>query len=462
MKTESDHYDVLVAGGGQAGLIAAIVAAEKGARVCLLEGAPRTHRGGNTRHTRNLRPMHIGPLSVLSGTYDEAEYWDDLMRVTKGKTNETLARMTLRQSTEAVDWLEARGVQFQPPLGGTLHLGRTNAFFMGGGKQLLNALYRHADKLGVEVHYDAMVTSVEISEGRFKSLQVGDHTISANAFVAAAGGFEANIEWLKEAWGDIAENFLIRGTPYNRGDLLRMLLDAGARQIGEPNQCHAVAIDGRAPKFDGGICTRVDCVSLGIVVNRNAERFYDEGEDFWPKRYAIWGRLVADQPDQVAHVIIDQKARGAFMPPVFPAVVADTIGELAQKIGLDPATLEKTVADYNAAVQPGKFDHTELDGVHTSGLVVNKTNWARTLDHPPYSAYCLRPGITFTYLGVEVSEKAQMQMADGTESPNIFAAGEIMAGNVLGQGYLAGIGMTIGNVFGRIAGREAADYALHR
>jgi len=322
VKTESDHYDVLVAGGGQAGLIAAIVAAEEGARVCLLEGAPRTHRGGNTRHTRNLRPMHIGPLSVLSGTYDEAEYWDDLMRVTKGKTNETLARMTLRQSTEAVDWLEARGVQFQPPLGGTLHLGRTNAFFMGGGKQLLNALYRHAYKLGVEVHYDAMVTSVEISEGRFKSLQVGDHTISANAFVAAAGGFEANIEWLKEAWGDIAENFLIRGTPYNRGDLLRMLLDAGARQIGEPNQCHAVAIDGRAPKFDGGICTRVDCVSLGIVVNRNAERFYDEGEDFWPKRYAIWGRLVADQPDQMAHVIIDQKARGAFMPPVFPAVVA--------------------------------------------------------------------------------------------------------------------------------------------
>ncbi|KZB61437.1 FAD-dependent tricarballylate dehydrogenase TcuA [Thalassospira sp. MCCC 1A02491] len=462
MKTHHDHYDVLVAGGGQAGLIAAIVAAEKGARVCVLEGAPRTHRGGNTRHTRNLRPMHLGPLSVLSGTYDEEEYWEDLLRVTKGKTNEKLARMTLRKSTEAVDWLESRGVQFQPPLGGTLHLGRTNAFFMGGGKQLLNALYRHAEGLGVEIHYDAMVTGITLENGAFKSLNVGDQTITATAFVAAAGGFEANIEWLKEAWGEVAENFLIRGTPYNRGTLLRMLLDAGVQQIGEPDQCHAVAIDGRAPKFDGGICTRVDCVSLGVVVNENAERFYDEGEDFWPKRYAIWGRLVADQPNQVAHVIIDQKAKGGFMPPVFPAVVADTIPELAEKVGIDPVQLEKTIKEYNAAAQPGSFDHTELDGLHTKGLAVNKTNWARTIDQPPYSAYSLRPGITFTYLGVEVSEKAQVQMASGQECPNVFAAGEIMAGNVLGQGYLAGIGMTIGNVFGRIAGSEAADYALNR
>ncbi len=462
MNTLDTHYDILVAGGGQAGLIAAIVAAEKGAKVCLLEGAPRTHRGGNTRHTRNLRPLHVGPLSVLSGTYDEAEYWDDLMRVTKGKTNEHLARMTLRQSAGAVEWLESRGVQFQPPLGGTLHLGRTNAFFMGGGKQLLNALYRHAQKLGIDIHYDAMVTAVEMENGTFKSLKVGDQRLYAKAFVAAAGGFEANIDWLKEGWGEIAENFLIRGTPYNRGTLLRILLDQGAQQIGEANQCHAVAIDGRAPKFDGGICTRVDCVSLGIVVNENAERFYDEGEDFWPKRYAIWGRLVADQPNQVAHVIIDQKAKGGFMPPVFPATTADTIEELADKIGLDRETLQKTVSDYNAAMQPGDFDHTSLDGLHTDGLDVNKTNWARPIDQPPYSAYSLRPGITFTYLGVEVTDRAAMKMADGTTCPNIFAAGEIMAGNVLGQGYLAGIGMTIGNVFGRIAGNEAADYALNR
>jgi tricarballylate dehydrogenase len=459
---DQTHFDVLVAGGGQAGIVAAICAAEKGAHVCVLEGAPRTHRGGNTRHTRNLRPMHDGPLSVLSGIYDEEEYWDDLMRVTKGKTTENLARMTLRRSPECVTWLEERGVQFQPPLGGTLHLGRTNAFFMGGGKQLLNALYRHAESLGIEIHYDAMVTDIEFDGDEFKSVTVGDKVITATSFVAAAGGFEANIEWLKEGWGDIAENFLIRGTPYNTGGLLKLLLENGAQKIGEPDQCHAVAIDGRAPKFDGGICTRVDCVSLGIVVNKHAERFYDEGEDFWPKRYAIWGRLVAGQPDQFAHVIIDQKAIGSFMPPVFPAEKADSIEELAEKIGLDPNALSKTVNDYNAAVQPGEFDHTELDGVHTEGLKVNKTNWARAIDEGPFYAYILRPGITFTYLGVEVTEQAQMKMANGNLSKNVFAAGEIMAGNVLGQGYLAGIGMTIGNVFGRIAGNEAADYALNR
>lgn len=461
MSFEQEYYDVIVAGGGQAGIVAAIVAAEKGAKVCVLEGAPKTHRGGNTRHTRNLRPMHDGPMSVLSGTYDEEEYWQDLMRVTKGKTNEELARLTLHRSTEAVDWLEQRGVQFQPPLGGTLHLGRTNAFFMGGGKQLANALYRHAEQLGIDIHYDAMVTDIEINDDQFQSVSVGERTIMGKTFVAAAGGFEANIEWLKEAWGDIAENFLIRGTPYNKGTLLKMLLNCGVNSIGEPNQCHAVAIDGRAPQFDGGICTRVDCVSLGIVVNKHAKRFYDEGEDFWPKRYAIWGRLVAAQPDQIAHVIIDSKAKGSFMPPVFPAVSANSIEELAEKVGLDVETFTDTVKQFNEAVQPGKFDHTELDQVHTEGLDVNKTNWARAIDTPPFYAYSLKPGITFTYLGVEVNDKAQMKMSDGKIAKNLFAAGEIMAGNVLGQGYLAGIGMTIGNVFGRIAGSEAADYAIN-
>ena len=461
MSISTQCFDVVVAGGGQAGLIAAIVAAEAGAKVCLLEGAPKSYRGGNTRHTRNLRPMHDGPLSVLSGVYDEHEYWDDLLRVTKGKTNEPMARMMLRESAGCVDWLERRGVQFQPPLGGTLHLGRTNAFFMGGGKQLVNALYRWAEGLSIDIRYDAKVTDIAFENNRFLGAYVGDECIKGTTFIAAAGGFEANVEWLREAWGPVADNFLIRGTPYNRGELLKLLLDKGAMQIGEPDQCHAVAIDGRAPKFDGGICTRVDCVSLGIVVNKNAKRFYDEGEDFWPKRYAIWGRLVAKQPDQIGHVIIDTKSKGAFMPPVFPAETANTIEDLAIKVGLDPQTLKETVDQFNAAVQPGDFDHTELDGLATAGLEVNKTNWARPIDSPPYSAYSLKPGITFTYLGVGVDQSARMLMSDDKPSENIFAAGEIMAGNVLGEGYLAGIGMTIGNVFGQIAGREAAKYALN-
>ncbi len=458
-------FDVLVVGGGNAGLSAAIVAAEAGRKVCLLERAPRFYRGGNSRHTRNLRAMHPAPTSVLTDTYPEAEYYEDLLRVTKGKTTEKLARLAIRESQHSVPWLEARGVRFQKALSGTLHLGRTNAFFMGGGRALVNALCRHAESLGVVLHYEAEVTGVHLEDGFCRgvtaTIEGRPADFSARSVVFAAGGFQANIAWLKESWGAAADNFLIRGTPYNTGEVLKTLLDQGVQPVGDPQQCHAVAIDGRAPKFDGGICTRVDCVSLGIVVNQKAERFYDEGEDFWPKRYAIWGRLVAAQPEQIGHVVIDQKAIGLFMPPVFPAEKAQTIEELAGRIGLDPAALARTVAAYNAAIRDGDFDHTELDNCHTEGLTPPKTHWARRLDTPPYYAYTLKPGITFTYLGVAVDEKARVLIADGRPSANMFAAGEIMAGNVLGEGYLAGIGMTIGGVFGRIAGEEAARHAAN-
>jgi len=457
---QTSTFDVLVIGGGNAGLSAAITAAEAGRRVCILERAPRFYRGGNSRHTRNLRAMHDAPTAVLSESYGEEEYYEDLLRVTKGKTTEHLARLALRESQHSVDWLQRRGVRFQKALSGTLHLGRTNAFFLGGGKALVNALCRHAEGLGVTIFYDAEVEKVILEEGFCRAVtaridgQLRD--FAGRSVVFASGGFQANIPWLKEYWGEAADNFLIRGTPYNTGEVLKQLLDQGVQQVGDPQQCHAVAIDGRAPKFDGGIVTRVDCVSLGIVVNAKAERFYDEGEDFWPKRYAIWGRLVAAQPDQIGHVIIDQKAIGLFMPPVFPALTADSLEELAGKIGLDPQAFAKTVGDYNSSVRAGHFDHTVLDDCHTEGLAPPKTHWARPLDTPPYYAYSLKPGITFTYLGVAVDDKARVQMADGRPSANMFAAGEIMAGNVLGEGYLAGIGMTIGGVFGRIAGREAA------
>jgi tricarballylate dehydrogenase len=456
--------DVLVVGGGNAALCAAITALEHGARVTILECAPVEFRGGNSRHTRNLRCMHDAPSGVLTQTYPEAEYFDDLLRVTGGDTDEELARLVIRESATCREWMARQGARFQPALSGTLQLSRTNAFFLGGGKALVNAYYRRAEALGARILYDAEVRGLEVHGGRFAAALVRRNgnelsRIEAKALVAAAGGFESNLRWLREAWGPGADNFIVRGTPYNMGYVLRALIEGGAKAIGDPTQCHAVAVDARSPKFDGGIVTRLDCVSLGIVVDQNAQRFYDEGEDFWPKRYAIWGRLIAQQPNQIAYTIVDAKAVGKFMPSVFPPIEAGSIRELGMQLGLDPTALERTVHDFNAAVCSGTFDHTILDDCATAGIQPPKTHWARPIDMPPFWGYPLRPGITFTYLGVKVNARAHVIMQDETPASNVFAAGEIMAGNILRKGYVGGIGMTIGTAFGRIAGEEAARYA---
>ncbi len=454
--------EVLVIGGGNAALCAAITAKRAGAEVVLLESAPRESRGGNSRHTRNLRYLHKKGNSFLSGPYPEEEFYEDLMRVTKGETNEDLARYTIQQSDNVGEWMQAQGCQFQPAMRGTLHLSRTNAFFLGGGKALMNAYYATAEKLGVKVIYRAEVRELHIENGKFASATVAvdnlQQKMSAKTVVVASGGFQANKDWLKEHWGASAENFIIRGTPYDTGIMLKSLLLNGAKAVGAPTQCHAVAIDARAPGYDGGIVTRLDCVSFGIVVNKEAKRFYDEGEDFWPKRYAIWGRLVAKQPDQIAYSIIDSKSIDLFMPSVFAPVKADSIWELAEKLSLDPGLLEKTVQEFNESIVIGNFDPGELDDCTTQGIEPVKSHWARPLDSPPYYGYPLRPGITFTYLGVKVDQNAQVIQENDTPFENIFAAGEIMAGNILGRGYMAGFGMTIGTVFGRIAGKEAARY----
>jgi tricarballylate dehydrogenase len=461
----SRTYDVVVVGGGNAALCAAISARQEGKSVLVLEHAPQVFRGGNSRHTRNLRVMHDGPLSVLTDKYTANEYWDDLLRVTAGNTDEALARMTIRSTAEILPWMESCGARFQPSLSGTLSLSRTNAFFLGGGKALMNSYYVTAARLGVDVLYDTEVLQLQLQGGRFSrailTCKGFPAEVSGRSVVAAAGGFQANIEWLKEYWGSAADNFIIRGTPYAKGRVLKNLLSQGVMQVGDPKQCHAVAIDARAPKFDGGIVTRLDCVPFSIVVGSDGRRFYDEGQDFWPKRYAIWGLLVANRPDQIAYSIIDAKSLQLFMPSVFPPVKADTLEELSSMLGLEAAILKATIGEYNEAVVCGTFNPKTLDDCSTSGLTPPKSHWARRIDTPPFYAYPLRPGITFTYLGVKVNQDARVIMADGQPSENVFAAGEMMAGNILGQGYLAGFGMTIGTVFGRIAGREAAKNGNH-
>ena len=457
------RVDVRVIGGGNAALCAALSARHAGVSVLLLEGAPRPFRGGNSRHTRDMRYMHevVGPY--VTGTYLEDEFWEDLRRVTGGETNETLARMTIRNSSDFIEWTEAHGIEWQTPLRGTLHLSRTNVFMLGGGTGMMNSYYDTALNMGVQVAYEADVQDLEVVDGCFRAALVSyagsQHRVEAKSVVVAAGGFEANVDWLKEYWGNAADNFVIRGTPYNKGRMLRVLLDNGAFQIGNPREFHAVALDARAPKFDGGIVTRLDSVPFGIAVNRDAKRFYDEGEDFWPKRYAIWGGLIARQPDQIAYSIVDANALDNFMPSMFPPIEAPTIRDMAAKLELDAEALQATVDEFNAAVRPGHFDPGALDECATEGLTPPKSHWARRVETPPFYAYPLRPGITFTYMGVKVSQSAQVLQASEEPFGNVWAAGEVMAGNILGRGYLAGFGLTIGTVFGRIAGTEAGQYA---
>ena len=258
----SENYDVIVVGGGNAALCAALAAREAGCRVLVLERSPEHARGGNTRHTRNIRCSHAAADQFFSGPYSEEEHLQDLIGVTGGPANLDLAKLAIRESSTLPGWMSAHGVHWQQPLAGTLHLGRTNRWFLGGGKALLNTYYLKAARMGIDVRYDALVEDLVIENNRFEAVRLknenGGELIRARAVVVAAGGYEANIEWLKRHWGDAADNFIIRGTPYNDGTLLAALMKHGAKSIGDPKGFHAIAVDARAPKFDGGIVTRLD------------------------------------------------------------------------------------------------------------------------------------------------------------------------------------------------------------
>jgi tricarballylate dehydrogenase len=287
----------------------------------------------------------------------------------------------------------------------------------------------------------------------------GGERIAARAVVCASGGFEANLDWLRRYWGDAVDNFLVRGPATNDGLVLGALYARGAARAGQERGFHSVAIDARSPRFDGGIATRLDSIPFSVVVNAQGERFYDEGEELWPKRYAIWGRNIAEQPGQIAYSIWDSAVNNLFLPPMYKPTVAADVAGVATRLGLNPDAVTDTVAAYNKAIAGGTFDPSRLDGCRTSGLEPPKSNWARPIDTPPFYGIAMRPGITFTFMGVKVTEEARVRREEGGVFGNVFAAGEIMSGNILSSGYLGGFGLTIGTVWGRIAGTEAAAEA---
>jgi tricarballylate dehydrogenase len=453
-------WDVVVIGGGNAGLVAAITARQHAQRVLVVERAQAPMRGGNTRHTRNIRCVH-SQADEFTGPYPFDELWRDLCGVGTGPGNEKLAELTVRESETIPGWMSRHGVRWQRPLAGTLQLGRTNRFFLGGGKALVNTYHRAVAGLGIAVCNGTTVEDLVMEGDRCRGLVTGNGVIGARAVVCASGGFEADIDWLRRYWGDAADNFLIRGSRDNDGRVIAALYARGAARAGEERGFHAVAIDARSPRFDGGIATRLDSIPFGIVVNSGGRRFYDEGEEIWPKRYAIWGGNIAEQPGQIAYSLWDAKVRRLFLPPMYRPAEAGSIGELAGMLGLDPRAVAGTVAGFNASIRPGgAFNPAVLDDCATEGISPPKSHWAQPIDTPPYYGVPMRPGITFTYLGVAVTERARVLRTDGTTFANVYAAGEIMSGNILSTGYLAGFGLTIGSVWGCIAGAEASRGAL--
>ncbi len=446
MATRPAAPDVLVIGGGIAALCAAISARRAGATVRMLEAAPRPLRGGNARHARNLRMVHDALTPFAPGRYTEAEFLSELTRVAEGSGDLALSRLLVAESAKVVPWLAAQGVVFQRAGDGMLPVSRRTSFLFGGGKAMLNRLYAAAAGLGVQVEYQAGVTALTLAEGRVQAVD----SLSPRAVVLCCGGAQADPEALRPLWGEAAEGFVLRGTSYADGALLRGLIAQGVATAGQPGACHLVAVDARSPRADGGIVTRVLGIPAGIVVNRFGERFHDEGGDTGPTRYAVWGQTIARQPGQLAWLIQDKSASSGGMPPFLPPLKADTLPALAALTGIDAAALLTTIGGFNAAIR----------GDRTVGMKPDKTRRARPLVAPPFCAIPIRPGITFTCYGVKVDQDARVVLEDGGSVSNLFAAGMVMAPNVLGTGYLAGAGLTIGAVFGRLAGEAAARYAL--
>lgn len=422
--------DVLVVGGGIAALCAGISARRAGASVLLVECAPKEMRGGNTRHSRNFRIKHDETSSLVRGTYSEEEFLSDVYLAAAGTSDETLARLLVRKSAELPQWLAANGVVFQNMTDSTLPWSRKTAFFLGGGKAMVNALYATAAQGGIAILYDSAVSALH-PDGSVTFIRKGaPETLHAKVVVVCSGGYQANKDWLRREWGEGAANFVNRGTPFATGNVLQLLLDMGARSVGIPGACHLVAVDARSPEHDGGIVTRVDGIPFGIVVDRYGRRFYDERTETGPRRYSMWGKLVAGRPGQIATLILDATGFKRSLPSIFPPLRAQSVAAMAVLLNMDPATLTATVG------QCGK------------------------LKVPPFFAFPIRPGVTFTCHGIKVDEQARVIMNDGQPSDNLFAAGMIMAPNIIGTDYLAGAAITIGAVFGRIAGEGAANHAL--
>jgi tricarballylate dehydrogenase len=453
--------DVLVVGGGIAGLCAAIAARRAGESVVLVDQSPRWMRGGDTRHARNFRIVHDAPSPFVPDTYTRDEFLGDLRRIGRDGFDTALADVLADGAADIAPWLAAQGVRYQRADDGMLPYSRRTIFFEGGGRAAINTLYATAQALGIVLAHETEARALHFENGRIVAVDLSRGgsivRIATRALVACSGGAHADRDFLRKHLGVAADHIVIRGNPHATGSVLRKLLDAGARETGDGASAHLVAVDARGPKTDGGIVTRVECIPQGIVVDRNGERFADEGGDLARTHYARWGERLLHAPDGAAFVILDSAGLSHTTPMALEPVFADTVGDLARALGLPAAQLEHTVATFNAATTRG---HAEQGGRRTIGLDPPKSAGAIPLVAPPFAGVPMRPGLTFIRYGVAVDISLRVMTRDGEPMPNVFAAGMIMAANVMPHSYLAGLAVGMCAVFGRRAGAQAAACAL--
>jgi tricarballylate dehydrogenase len=488
-------YDVVVVGGGNAAMCAALSARESGARVLVLEKAPEGWRGGNGFFTAGgfrfafksfdeLRIL-IGDLSDQEAAqmevdpYTEDNFYDDLMRVTEDCADPDMALLLVRESQNTVRWMKERGIRWIPMFGRQAYkVGGKFRFWgglvleaVGGGPGLIDMEYASAAKAGIDVRFEAKVTRLVTDDrGGVTGVVVrtpdGTETITAGAVVLAAGGFEANPEMRTRYLGPNWELARVRGTPYNTGDGIRMAIDIGALPWGHWSGCHSVQWDLNAPWHGDrkvGDNFQKHSYPVGIIVNLRGERFVDEGADFRNYTYVKYGRAVIGQPRRTAFQIFDQKVvdilREEYRIREVTKAEADTFEELARKLEIDVPGFVKTMNDFNAAVMKDvPFNPAVKDGKGTRGLAVPKSNWAQPLDTPPYVGYAVTTGITFTFGGLKIDDEARVIDCEQRAIPGLFAAGELVGG-LFYHNYPGGAGLMAGAVFGRIAGRSAARAA---